>query len=253
MAEKQSRDFNKKRKYPSGYNYGDFKGQKRVATKADFPGQFKSVATQVDRATEDIKALRQSKEKKITILSITPAMTSAVITQGICFLGQGTGVNTRDGNRVKSFSIRVAGHLNLLEDKQSGLARIMIVIDHDNQGVIPAITSLFLDAEDFTQGKPRNVLDSAANSFRRFTVLYDETFDLNSKSAAFTSGDVLHTNGYVKYVHDWYRRVNHYVSYLNSSATITGNGKGSMFCFSSALITSTITAEVDIIWRYTDI
>jgi len=244
MAERQIKS--KKRKY-------------RLITDEDMDEAYKLGKTKkqqdrmIQKTNQDVRSMKKMCETKTTVLSVTASMVVAGLSQALTNLLQGTTSGNRVGSKVKSFSLRISGHLQLALNKVASMARIMVVIDFSQHGTKPLITDLFQSVGDFINNKPRNLVSGTSSSFKRLIVLYDEFWVLNNLTMTrqFDSNVILTPITRYK-CHNWYRRVNHYIYYSGTSAAEADMDQGNMYVLSASGTDSAVTAVVQIVWKYTD-
>ncbi len=238
MADRQIK---KKRKFYSD-QYGD--DGKHIKKKKKTSSEKKN--------QKDIQAIKKMCEYKTKVTTIAVPMIPAGNVEMLCDVIQGTGIGQRVGSKVKSFSLRSSGVLQLLANKGPISARIAVFIDFSQQGIIPAISDLWQSDADFYNGKPRNLVAGHSTSFKRLINIYDEHFILNLGGIGVDSLDVKQSAPENVKVHDHYQRVNHYVYYKGTSNTIAEQRQGTMFVMSAASVSSSVSAFVDFVWKYTD-
>ncbi len=246
MAEKQRVDYGKrKRKWKEIEQFRESNakyGSKSVSTQVDMD---------VKRNKRQIKSLLEAKDVKTTKTGVTTAMLAAGSIQMCSNPLQGDGEDQRIANKIKSLSLNIAGSLTLVGSKEKGLARIAVVIDHDQQGIIPTFEMLWTNSQSFSSGHPRNLTVGSTTSFKRFTILYDEFFVMNATGVGVTQADVnVLTSTFTK-VHKWYRKIFHIINFSDNLQVIASMRQGNLFVLSAADSDSTVTCDVEIIYKFT--
>ncbi len=129
----------------------------------------------------------------------------------------------------------------------------MIFIDFSQQGVLPVITDLFQSAADFTNNAPRNLSGGSNSSSKRIIVLYDEFWICHPYGFShIPSTDVVSTPQTLFKVHDWYKRVNHYIYYSGSGSSIGNARQGNLFAIIGGSRNLAVTPAFDVVWKYSD-
>ncbi len=240
-----------KRKY---YDYGG-KGKK---SDYGYVPKSKNVSTQteVKKLKDQVKSIKNAYEKKQFITTITSSMVSTVSVQMVSNIDQGSSSSTREGNKIKAYSINLSGSCELQADKNPSLGRIVLLIDHDNQGIIPAVTDIWADAGSFVTGLPRDRASGSNAAYKRFTILWDYKFDMNPSGSAggVKADDTLISNilGSIKTLSSYYNRIFHYLTYSGSGTTITSQRQGSLFVMSGANATGRLLLAMKCVFKYTD-
>ncbi len=142
-----------------------------------------------------------------TILGDTTPTTTAAIGH-LTNLAQGDDVGNRDGLKVKAFSIQLKGQVKMHETATATSTRILLFIDHANQGAPPSRALLFSTEGEFFRGQTK-ITEPQMN--QRFTILYDKII-LQSDS-----GNKLTRINF-------YKKLHHHVTFTGSSATEEGIG-----------------------------
>ncbi len=212
--------------------------------------------TEVSKLKKVVKNMKDAFEKKSLVTVHDQTMGVAGTVTNISNMAQGSTGKTRDGNKVKSYSLTLMGIVSLASDKQAAAGRMCIIIDHDQHGVIPAITDLWNSVADFAEGRPRNLTDGVNASFKRFTVLWDYPFVINPAGAAggVNSSDVLIFQILEAkiVIPKYYKRIFHYISYSGNTNAIGDQNQGSIFLFHAAKTASTVVIEAESVYKYTD-
>jgi len=161
-----------------------------------------------------------------TSIATTTAGSVTPITQGIV---QGDSILTRDGDQViiKRLTVRYQLTMN------TGLAncnRVIIFWDNQNNGSTPAVTDVLNSASWITGYNP------VVQQQKRFHILRD-TFVVASNQGSNTTTDRV-----------WNFKLNHRVTYLDTTNVATANGRGAMFILfisdgTNALTSASISIE----------
>lgn len=207
-----------------------------------------------------VKAMETAKEKKHHETTITSSAIAAGSMQMVSNVGDGSNEGARIGVKVKMYSIQCSGHIILSTDNVSQSGRIIIFIDHDQNGVLPAITDMWLDVASFNSGKPRNKTSGLSESFRRFTIVYDHPYNINPSGGgvgiSFNSSDVLTTTilefSTRQIIPKFYEKMYHYINYKGTGTDIAKQGDGAIFVFSSVSNDDTVLVDASIMIKYTD-
>ncbi len=207
-----------------------------------------------------VKAMETAKEKKHLETVVTSSPVPAGVMQMITNMIQGTDEDDRIGSKVKMYSIQFSGHIHHVQDKGHSVGRIIIFIDHDQNGILPTIIGMWDSVADFTAGKPRNKISGLSESFKRFTIIYDYQYVSNPAGGgvgiSFNSADTLTTTlfrvGSRSILKSFYTKLYHYISYKGSDSVAASQGDGSMYVFSTNEIATTTLVDASIMIKYTD-
>ncbi len=121
---------------------------------------------------------------------------------------QGDTLASRDGNKIKAFSIQLKGCVSINASAVSTLTRFLVFLDHANTGTPPVITDLFSSAASFTNGESR-VSDPQSNS--RFIVLKDIIILQSDQGPKISKVN-------------FYKRLHHHIKYIGAATTDEGMG-----------------------------
>ncbi len=215
-----------------------------------------STQTEVKKLKDEVKSIKDAFEKKQFITTITSSMIDAVSVQMVSNMDIGDTSLLREGNKIKCYSINIKGSCRLTNNKQGEVGRIVLLIDHNQQGVLPAVTDIWLDAASFVTGLPRDRLVGSNAAYKRYTILWDYCFSLNPSgmSGGVNSGDVLITalEGEVEIINSYYNRIFHYITYNGSGTGITAQRQGSLFIMSGASADSSLVLSAKVVFKFTD-
>ncbi len=243
-------------KNPRKRKYSDFQGKSRDITDEEMEDAHRKGNTkhysQVQKNKQDLRRMKNMCEVKTTVTTVTGSMVSVGAVQSITNLAQGTTGTSRIGSKVKSFSLRISGHMNLVPDVSSTFVRIMIVIDFSQHGVPPTFTDLFQSVTNFRNNGPRDLVSGTSSSFKRLIVLYDEFWILNPPAIAINAADAIKTFQSSFKVWNWYKRVNHYIYYSGVSDADSDMDQGNMYVLSTAGTSARVNSAINIVWKYTD-
>ncbi len=119
----------------------------------------------------------------------------------------------------------MSGSIELLNNKNSETGRIVLLIDHDQQGILPSISDIWQDSGSFVLGLPRDKSLGANSAYKRFTILWDYKFAISPSGSAggVNVADALVTqfSGSRLVADSYYKRIFHYVHYSANSSAIT--------------------------------
>ncbi len=189
------------------------------------------------KALRIVKAIQRGTEKKtiqVVVADSTPTTTAVV--QHLSACATGDDLSSRDGRRIKAFSIQLMGTLTMHETATTTSTRVIVFIDHANQGTVPALALWWDDDASFFNGEMRGQSPDA-NS--RFIVLYDKVI-LQSDS-----GTKLNR---IKF----YKRIFHQITYTGTAAT--DEGLGTIFIMTaSSEVTNTPTLVLKSTFKWVDL
>ncbi len=188
---------------------------------------------------------KQADVKHVTNVVTTLPTAGAILL--LTSIQQGISDITRIGDKIKLFSILIQGHVSPSAATQERIqGRIAMVIDHQNAGEAPAITDIWLSVARFAQNGVR-----LGDTFRhkRFTVIYDHyvaqsAYSLNVAGNGFCTYPEEIKKGYIKQKTE--------VQFKGAAATEAAADKGSVWLMTAGLSLA-VTAEIDIMLKYTDI
>lgn len=160
-----------------------------------------------------LKSVINVEKKYIELQTTSVAPTSSGIVTYLSGLAQGDDQQTRDGISIKAKYINLRMSALVNASATATIARIILFVDNDNQGALPAVGDLLDQAN----------VNSQLNQFngRRFTVLYDRQLQLNQVDMKTWLPD---PDG--KGV---YRKLNMHIKYRGSAAAITSAGENAVF------------------------
>ncbi len=165
---------------------------------------------------------------------------------GLTQIATGNTRFTRIGNLIKAYSLQIKGILqgNLITDEKLAV-RVFIFVDWMNQGVLPLVTDIFVDAVEFNRNQARL---PASEKYVRYTCLLDRYYNKSS-----TGVDIVGT-GMIAYdeVFEVYHKIKHKIYFTGSTNDITSQGKGSIFMMISDRNGDNV-AKFTSVMKYTDV
>ena len=131
-------------------------------------------------------------EVKLQDNNIAQAGTAVGVINPLSVLAQGSDYNQRDGNSVRAVSLEFRYDLEVNAAAAFDIMRIIVFIDHEQQGVLPTPAQL-LEALDPRSSFQHNGLD-------RFEVIYDKLHTLSTTGpAALSAVEKMPLGHHVKY------------------------------------------------------
>lgn len=147
-------------------------------------------------------------------VNTTPDSTGTVST--VTNLAQGDDTFNRDGNKIRLFSVKMAGQATIHASARATNLRLMLVQDRSGTTTIPAITDLFTSVAAFAAGQP-NSGGPQVNS--RFKVIFDKKI-------------VLSDNGKQNQYFDVYRKLSGHTYFTGTAAT--DEGRNGLYLFTAS-------------------
>lgn len=195
------------------------KGGKRNAKASDGVGQYASDAWSLAKRTayglNEIRKLINIETKFVDTVSGLGSVTQSGTVTCITQLAQGLTSTDRVGDSIKLQHIEVRGTVIINPLATNTTVRVIIFRDLDGYGTAPTCTDLL----ENVGGTVAPNSPYKFNKRQRFSILFDEMFQLQSILAQGTSSDA------------WYFNTAHagHVLYLGSTAAAASNGKGSVY------------------------
>ncbi len=240
--DKQLVTFNKKRKLSvtAFQRAGDF---------ANF-GKSVPTSTALNTAKLALKMVSNLKKNR-EIKFIRTGFAAADIDSTVEFtlltpVSQGNTENSRDGDKIKLFSMQLSGIFqNKVATQEAAAFRIVIFIDWRQNGIIPAITDIWDSEDDFTNNLVRT---SSSNEMSRFTIVYDEFFTVmaNTLNIAGTGFSLMFHK-----INKFYKKISHNVYYKGTGSSIANHGKGNMYMITGSSF-DTIELTLETVIKFTD-
>ncbi len=180
----------------------------------------------------ELNAIKKKKkddlgEIKFHIVVVNDTLSSTPVITPLTNFGTGATADKRIGNVIKSYSLQIKGFFTQnLAAEEFLLSRVVIFIDWQNQGVLPLITDLFLDAVEYNRNMIRL---SNSSKYVRYTFLMDKLFIKE------TNGVDLAGTGMIQYIRefDFYHQIKHKIYYEGPNGLIAEVRKGNVFIITS--------------------
>lgn len=154
-----------------------------------------------------LRALINVEYKTVQVTLPTAPTTVAVVTH-LSACGQNDDLSGRDGRKIKAFSIQVMGSLKMHETATATSTRIVVFIDHANQGTIPTLATWWDDEASFFNGEMRA---QSPQTNARFIVIFDKLILQSDSGTKLTRIN-------------FYKRLNHHITYTGTTAADEGLG-----------------------------
>ncbi len=193
------------------------------------------LAKQVRKNTKQLNA-QEIGRLRVT-MDATPDTTAVV--QNVSFVSQNSDVTGRRGRKIHAKHVSVSG--SVVKAATSGATKIRIILFRDNLGTTdaPTLSDLFVDENDFFDGKHRL---SNEQPMKRFSIIWDKYIILNE-----------HFDGQLMTAQfSFSKKLNHDILYTGTSTT--DEGKNSIWLISGSNEASAVPALTgDIIFRFSDL
>ena len=222
--------------------------RKYTPYKKGFKKEYTSSYSMKPKSMEKIvkKVLAKEAEIKFKVIPL-PAATSGGVFTYITAIGQGNGDSERIGNKIKLYSLQMSGffQLNGSSSVQHERLRIIVMVDHENQGVLPTIPLMYSTVATFAENKPR---DGDTYKYKRFTVLYDKFFVMKAQTYDSALGSY---SGMVYEFPKVYIPMKTHVEYRGINNLVASASQGSVFV-GLASANNGVTVGVDAVIKFTD-
>ncbi len=128
----------------------------------------------VAKNTKDIKTLKQmvKTSNKIFDKTIISVVTDSATVVNLSDISQGDDQDNREGNRIRLLHLLMRYSVQSNAASNVSALRVMILIDNEQDGVLPTPTQVLQVAGDYLSPLNRT-------SFGRFKVLYDRVHNVN--------------------------------------------------------------------------
>ncbi len=113
-----------------------------------------------------LKKLINVEYKLIPRVGATSPSTSTGSVQALTGVAQGDAAASRDGNKIRMFSMNLSGVATMSTAATSTSVAVAIIQDLSNQGANPAITDVWPTVADFATGTPRTAGSQLSSRFR---------------------------------------------------------------------------------------
>ncbi len=193
------------------------------------------LARKVNKNTKQLNA-QEIGRLRVT-MDATPDTTAVV--QNVSFVSQNSDVTGRRGRKIHAQHVSIQG--SVVKAAVSANTKIRIILFRDNLGTTtaPTLSDLFVDENDFFDGKHRL---SNEQPMKRFSIIWDKYIILNEHF----DGQLMATS------FSFSKKLNHDILYTGTSTT--DEGKNSLWLISGSNEASNVPAMTgDIIFRFSDL
>jgi len=150
-------------------------------------------------------------------------------------IAQGDDYDERNGRSIRLKSLEWFGNLTMNASATNSQYRLIIFVDHANQGVAPAVTDLLV-SDAFA-----SMRNGAPDNMKRYTILSDELYLLDSDS----HGATLVVKGF--------RKLETHMKFSGTGAAVASQGENSIWAYAvSNEATNTVAQNVNFRLRYID-
>jgi len=194
--------------------YRQRRAPRRRRTNRRRPITYGQIGSKLYRDVLRLKSLINVEYKTFQITFPTAPNTTPTVTN-LTAISQGDDVGNRDGDKIRSKYLAVAGNVLLHASATESAVRIMLVRDNNGSTTQPSVSDLFFNITQFVNNQLKNG-QPQANS--RFSILYDKYIVVNSN---------VPRRGF-----SWSSSLDHHIYFTGSSST--DEGKGHIYLFISS-------------------
>ncbi len=138
------------------------------------------------KALAGVRALKKminvEYKTKNEAIGTTPDTTGLVST--ITNMAQGDDIDDRDGNKIKSFSLKISGNCLLHVSARATNVRIMAIQDRSGTATAPVITDMYASVAAFANNQPTKGTPQVNSRFR---ILIDKKINLSDNGRQLTN------------------------------------------------------------------